>query len=118
MKSSRPTSSFITREPPHQQPSQQHNFAAPRKGLLNLNSHVASNANTNINKDLNTKLVQNSMVHNKENLADITNSSGESKPNENCATASTSNTAGGNSTTSTTSNFAVTAGNGGATKTN
>lgn len=78
-------------------------------------THITPNANTNINKDLTSKLVQNSKVHNKENLAEIPNSSNDTKPNENCAAASTSNTAGGNSATAT---IAVTAGNGGATNTN
>lgn len=98
---------FTIREPPHQQQSQQHNFAAPRKGLVNMNAHIMSSSNTNTDKD--AKLVQNSK-DNKENLAEIPKANNEK---ESCAanTSTTTNTAGSNSATSTTSTL-VTAGNG------
>lgn len=118
-------SSFTIREPPHQQQSQQHNFAAPRKGIFNLNNHSTANANT---KDLNTKLVQtNNKEHNKENLVEIKKTGSTENANENnkttttTTTASTSGstvTAAGPPTNSTASGVAVTAGNGAASKKN
>ncbi|XP_031620917.1 la-related protein 1-like isoform X2 [Contarinia nasturtii] len=99
---------FTIREPPHQQQSQQHNFAAPRKGLLNMNSHITSSS-SNANTDKDAKLVQNSK-DNKENLADKI--SKKSSEKDNCAgnTATNTGTAGSNSAT--TSSNLVTAGNG------
>ncbi|XP_055324595.1 la-related protein 1 isoform X6 [Sitodiplosis mosellana] len=98
---------FTIREPPHQQQSQQHNFAAPRKGLLNMNSHITS---SNANTDKDAKLVQN-RKDNKENLAEIPKASSDK---ESCAgNTGTNTTAGSNSATTSSNNFGkVTAGNG------
>lgn len=57
------TQNFIIREPPHQQQSQQHNFAAPRKGIFN--STALSNVQTTNSIVRN---VPNKKDHNKENL--------------------------------------------------
>lgn len=122
----RPTaanSSFTIREPPHQQQSQQHNFAAPRKGIFNLNNHSTANANT---KDLNTKLVQtNNKEHNKENLVEIKKTGSTENATDNNKSTTTpstsgSTTAAGPATNASASNVgvAVTAGNGAAPKKN
>lgn len=119
----RPATTFTIREPPHQQQSQQHNFAAPRKGIFNTNSNKSAPPTVNnANKDLNTKLVQNNnKEHNKENLVSLTKNA-DSNDNKLLQTASnvvasTSETTGNpntNATTGTVANaVAVTAGNGG-----
>lgn len=112
-------SSFTIREPPHQQQSQQHNFAAQRKGIFNLNNHSTANPNT---KDLNTKLVQtNNKEHNKENLVEIKKTAATENANDNnkttaASTASGSTAAAGPATNQAAAGVAVTAGNGAASK--
>lgn len=112
-------SSFTIREPPHQQQSQQHNFAAPRKGIFNLNNHSTANANT---KDLNTKLVQtNNKEHNKENLVEIKKTGSTENANDNnktTASTSSSTVAASPATNAAATGVAVTAGNGAASKKN
>lgn len=110
---SRPSSTFTIREPPHQQQAQQQHFNASRKGIFNLNNHSTANA-----KDLNPKLVQNNKEHNKENVNDVQKTSDDNNDNKSAAT-STSNTTGSNATTNTTAtNIGVTAGNGNVSKQN
>lgn len=60
------SSQFVIRQPPHQQQSQQHNFAAPRKGIFNHSNNVTASVQST--KEFNAKLSQNSKDHNKENL--------------------------------------------------
>lgn len=111
--------SFTIRDPPHQQQSQQHNFAAPRKGIFNLNNHSTANANT---KDLNTKLVQtNNKEHNKENLVEIKKTGSTENANDNnktTASTSGSTVAASPATNAAATGVAVTAGNGAASKKN
>lgn len=55
---------IVIREPPHQQPSQQHNFAAPRKGIFNSTTL----SNVHANRDSNARSPLNNRDHNKENV--------------------------------------------------
>lgn len=108
---SRPSSTFTIREPPHQQQAQQQHFNAARKGIFNQNNHSTATA-----KDLNTKLVQNNKEHNKENVNDVRKSSDDNNDNKTAAT-STSNTTGSNANTnSAATTIGVTAGNGNVSK--
>lgn len=62
------SSQFVIRQPPHQQQSQQHNFAAPRKGIFNHSNNSTVTSNVQLNKEFNAKPSQNNKNHNKENL--------------------------------------------------
>lgn len=105
----------MIREPPHQQQSQQHNFAAPRKGIFNVNNN-SSAANAHANKDLNQKQVQNNKDHNKENLTagQKKSETNDIKLNANVASGSGNSAASGPAVA--TSAATVTAGNGPAKK--
>lgn len=80
-----PRAPVVIREPPHQQPSQQHNFAAPRKGIFN--STTLSNVQNN--RDSNARSPLNNRDHNKENVT-----SGQAKNDANEAKLGTSAGAG------------------------
>lgn len=112
-KSNRGSSTIITRAPPHQQQSQQHNFAAPRKGIFNHSNNSAMSSSTSSNKDTsNSEALQNNKVHNKENLSSKSESS-DAKLN--VASGASSSVASGSPATSTIA-AGVTAGSGAAKK--
>lgn len=83
----RVASQVITRQPPHHEQSQQHNFAAPRKGIFGHISSNAAAAAAAAAAPPSTNTLANSKENNKENLSSKRDT-GDAKLNA-TATAST-----------------------------